>query len=122
MLYDDERCTAVDMSGGRAYAARRCNKRAMDHDPEGLCRSHRLEREGHQDTGADAERRWRVLKDRERRLTELARHLGDFYSLPVALEYDDAETSRPCTGRLLVDPDDLLRVLHAQDLMPHRAH
>jgi hypothetical protein len=120
-MRDDDRCAAVDMSGGRGYAAHRCSKHAMDDDPDGLCRKHRLEREGHEDTGAEAERRWRVLKDKERRLNELARHLGDFYRLPVDLEYDDAETSRPCTGRLLVDPEDLLRVLRAQDLMPNRA-
>jgi hypothetical protein len=93
----------------------------MDRDPDGLCRTHRLEREGHEDTGVDAERRWREVKDRERQLAALARDLDDYYRLPVALEYDDAETSRPCTGRLLVDPKDLLRVLRAQDLMPRGA-
>jgi len=117
-MYEDDRCTATTMGGGRGYTAHRCGKRVLTGDPEGLCRAHRLEREGHEDTGADAERRWRVHKDRERRLSELARHLVDFYCLPVALEYNNAETSRPCTGRLVVDAEDLLRVLRAQDLMP----
>ena len=117
---DDNRCTAMVMSGGRGYVSHRCSKRALPRDPDGLCRTHRLEREGARDTLAD-ERRWRMNKERERRLNELARHLKDFYSLPVALEYDDRDSTRPCTGRLLVDPEDLLRVLRAQDLMPRRA-
>jgi hypothetical protein len=111
---------AMIMGGGRGYAAHRCSKRMLAGDPDGLCRVHRLEREGHEDTGAEAERRWRIHKDRERRLRELARHLVDFYCLQVALEYNDDENTRPCTGRLLVDADDLLRVLRAQDLMPRR--
>jgi hypothetical protein len=120
-MRDDDRCTAMVMGGGRGYVAHRCGKRALTHDPDSLCRLHRLEREGHQETDEAAERRWRKHKETEHRLGELCRHLHDFYSLPVGIEYDDGETSRPATGRLLVDPEDLLRVLRAQDLMPRRA-
>jgi hypothetical protein len=119
-MWDDDRCTAMVMGGGRGYVAHRCGKRAIAKDPDGLCRAHRLEREGAQDTDVD-ERNWRQSKEMERRLSELAGHLSDFYSLPVTLEYDESERTRPPTGRLLVDPDDLLRVLRAQDLMPRRA-
>jgi hypothetical protein len=119
-MRDADRCTAMVMSGGRGYVAHRCGKRALPKDPEGLCRAHRLEREGSWETDPAAEQRWRTNKDTERRLSELARHLRDFYSLSVVLEYNDVEPTRPCTGRLLVDPEDLLRVLRAQDLMPRR--
>ncbi|EIV94040.1 hypothetical protein [Frankia sp. QA3] len=118
-MLDDDRCTAMVMGGGRRYVAHRCGKRAIAKDPDGLCRTHRLEREGAQDTDA-GERNWRRNKETERRLTELARHLDDFYTLPVALEYAESAPTRPPTGRLLIDPDDLLRVLRAQDLMPRR--
>jgi hypothetical protein len=119
-MWDFERCTAMVMGGGRGYVAHRCGKRAVAKDTDGLCRTHRLEREGAQDSVAD-ERTWRQGKEMERRLTELAGHLGDFYRLPVTLEYDESEPTRPPTGRLLIAPDDLLRVLRAQDLMPRRA-
>lgn len=120
-MHDDDRCTAMVMGGGRGYVAHRCGKRSLANDPDGLCRLHRLEREGHQETDEAAERRWRKQKELERRLDELSRHLYDFYSLPVVVEYDDGDTTRPPTGRLVVEPEDLLRVLRAQDLMPRRA-
>ncbi|WP_041938870.1 hypothetical protein [Frankia sp. AvcI1] len=119
-MWDGDRCTATVMGGGRGYVAHRCGKRAVGKDPDGLCRTHRLEREGAQDTDV-GERNWLRDKDNERRLNELARHLDDFYSLRVRLEYADSSPTRPPTGRLLVDADDLLRVLRAQDLMPRRA-
>ncbi|WP_261574829.1 hypothetical protein [Frankia gtarii] len=119
-MWDVDRCTAMVMGGGRGYVAHRCGKRAIGKDPDGLCRTHRLEREGAQDTDA-GERKWRRDRETERRLSELARHLDDFYSLPVTLEYAESSTTRPPTGRLLIDPADLLRVLQAQDLMPRRA-
>lgn len=106
------------MGGGRGYVAHRCSKRALPRDPDGLCRQHRLEREGSVETDAEAERRWRSQKERERRLVELCRHLESFYSLPATPEYDESDRTRPPTGRLLIDPEDLLRVLQAQDLMP----
>jgi hypothetical protein len=115
---EDNRCSAMVMGGGRGYVAHRCGKRALHGDAEGLCRTHRLEREGSPETDAEAERRWRDQKAAERRLWELCRHLADFYSLPVELQYDEADPIHPPTGRLIVDPEDLLRVLRAQDLMP----
>jgi len=115
---EDDRCTAMVMGGGRGYVAHRCGKKTLPGDPDGLCRSHRLEREGSVETDADAERRWRDQKATERRLWELCRHLTDFYSLPADLEYDEADATHPPTGRLLIHPEDLLRVLRAQDLMP----
>jgi hypothetical protein len=119
-MRDDERCTAMGMSGGRGYVAHRCNKRALPRDPDGLCRVHRLEQEGSAETDVAAEQRWRMNRATERRLAELARHLKDFFDLTVELEHEYGDQTRPCTGRLLADPDDLLRVLNAQDLMPYR--
>jgi hypothetical protein len=115
---EDNRCTAMVMGGGRGYVSHRCGKKALPRDPDGLCRSHRLEREGSQETDADAERRWRDQKAAERRLWELCRHLEDFYSMRADLQYEEADPTHPPTGRLIVDPEDLLRVLRAQDLMP----
>jgi hypothetical protein len=115
---EDDRCTAMVMGGGRGYVAHRCSKKALAGDSQGLCRSHRLEREGSTETDVDAERRWRDQKAAERRLWELCRHLADFYSLPADLQYDEADPTHPPTGRLIVDPEDLLRVLRATDLMP----
>jgi hypothetical protein len=115
---DDDRCSAMVMGGGRGYVAHRCAKKALPRDPDALCRAHRLEREGSVQTDAEAEQRWRSQKATERRLSELVRHLGDFYSLPVDLHYDEVDGTRPPTGRLVVDLEDLLRVLRAQDLMP----
>ncbi|MCL9795906.1 hypothetical protein [Frankia sp. AgKG'84/4] len=108
------------MGGGRGYVAHRCGKRAITKDPDGLCRTHRLAREGAQDSEVD-ERNLLRSREHERRLGELAQHLADFYQLPVALEYDEAQPTRPPTGRLMIEPHDLLRVLRAQDLMPRRA-
>jgi hypothetical protein len=118
---EDNRCAAMVMGGGRGYVAHRCGKKALSGDPDGLCRTHRLEREGSAETDEGAEQRWRDQKATERRLWELCRHLNDFYSLPTDLEYDEASPTHPPTGRLLVNPEDLLRVLRAQDLMPRGA-
>jgi hypothetical protein len=119
MVWDeDTRCTATVMGGGRGYVAHRCGRKALPDDPDSLCRGHRLEREGSAETDVDAEKRWRDQKAMERRLWELCRHLKDFYDMAVDLQYDEQDPVHPPTGRLIVDPEDLLRVLRAQDLMP----
>jgi hypothetical protein len=117
-MRDDERCAAMVMSGGRGYVAHRCGKRALASDPDQLCRTHRLEKDGHRDLDPRAERLIQIQRDVERSLRELAGHLEDFYALHVDIEYDTAVSGRVCTGRLLVDPHELLRVIHAQDLRP----
>ncbi|CUU54434.1 hypothetical protein Ga0074812_102444 [Parafrankia irregularis] len=118
-MRDRDRCTATVMGGGRGYAVHRCGRRALASDPDGLCRSHRLQQEGVADTPHD-EDRWRTSRELEGRLLELSRHLATFYRLPVELEYDEAGAPRACTGRIVVNPEDLLRTLQAQDLMPRR--
>jgi len=117
-MRDGERCAAMVMSGGRGYVAHRCGKRASPADPDQLCRTHRLEKDGHHDLDPRAERLIQIQRDVERGLRELAGHLSDFYALHVDLEYDSSVSGQVCTGRLLVDPHELLRVLHAQDLAP----
>jgi hypothetical protein len=106
------------MSGGRGYVAHRCGKRALASDPDQFCRTHRLEKDGHQDLDPRSERLIQIQRDVERSLRELAGHLEDFYALHVEIEYDSSVAGRVCTGRLLVDPHELLRVIHAQDLTP----
>jgi hypothetical protein len=117
-MRDGERCMAMVMSGGRGYVEHRCGKRAVSSDPDQLCRTHRLEQDGHQALDPQSERLIQIQQDMERRLHELTGHLQEFYALRADIEYDSGVPGKLCTGRLLVDPHELLRVLHAQDLMP----
>ena len=43
---------------------------------------------------------------------------GRIESMRADLQYDENDPTHPATGRLIIDPEDLLRVLRAQDLRP----
>jgi hypothetical protein len=77
---------------------------------------------GHPSVEPEAEQTWAAERDLESRLTVVAEHLREFFGLHTALDYDrGAPRIRP-TGRLIVDVDDLLRILDAEDLMPRRLY
>lgn len=123
-IYDEERCSATVVGGGRGYVTQRCKKRAVEGDPEQLCRVHRVERDGygHPAVEPEAENRWAAERDLESRLTVVSQHLRDFFGLRTVIDYDEGAPRNRPTGRLVVDVEDLLRILDAEDLMPRRSH
>jgi hypothetical protein len=123
-IHDDERCTAEVIGGGRGYAAQRCRKRALLDDPERLCRVHRVERDGFGNpyVEPEAEQSWVVERDLEWRLNIVSEHLNTFFGLKVDVDYDPGPDRARPTGRLVVDVDDLLRILDAEDFMPRRTY
>ncbi len=116
-MLENEQCVAMVAMGMRGYVMRRCDNRAIRRDPDRLCQAHREERDAQEAVSPAYDRH---LRDREARFVEIAGHLAEFYKLNVDLEYDVTAPGRPCTGRVVVQAADLLRVLGAQDLAPPR--
>ncbi|MGF7237986.1 MAG: hypothetical protein ACQSGP_23960 [Frankia sp.] len=122
-VHEDERCAASVVRGGRGYVAQRCRQRAIVGDPDRLCQIHRVEQDGygHPNVEPEAEQTWAAERDLESRLTVVTDHLREYFGLNTALDYDRANPRVRPTGRLVVDVDDLLRILDAEDLMPRRS-